>query len=126
MTADCADPVETLMKVQLGGGTDIGGALRWAEGSSSARDRTIVVLISDFDEGAPSSDLLAVVKRLVESGVTLLGLAALDAQAVPGYDRDDRRALVRLGAHVAAMTPHELAEWVAAKVRRCRAPTCSR
>ena len=32
LTADCADPVETLMKVQLGGGTDIAGALRWAEG----------------------------------------------------------------------------------------------
>ena len=33
VTADCSDPVETMMKVQLGGGTDIGGAwltpLRW-------------------------------------------------------------------------------------------------
>jgi hypothetical protein len=61
-------------------------------------------------------DLYAVVKRLVESGVTVLGLAALDAQAVPGYDRATASALVRLGAHVAAMTPGELAEWVAAKV----------
>jgi Mg-chelatase subunit ChlD len=116
LTADCADPVETLMKVQLGGGTDIGGALRWAQSIVERPDRTIIVLISDFYEGGGVGELYAIVKRLVESGVTLLGLAALDSQAVPGYDRETAEALVRLGAHVAAMTPHELAEWVAAKV----------
>lgn len=117
LTDACSDPVETLMKVQLGGGTDIGQALRWAEGVVSRPDRAIVVLISDFAEGAELGALLAIVKRLVDSGVTLLGLAALDSQAVPGYDRATAESLVRLGAHVAAMTPHELAEWVAAKVR---------
>ncbi len=117
LTSDCADPVETLMKVQLGGGTDIGQALRWAEGVVDRPDRTIVVLISDFVEGAGVGELLSVVKRLVDSGVTLLGLAALDSEAVPGYDRDMAERLVRLGAEVGAMTPHELAEWVAAKVR---------
>jgi Mg-chelatase subunit ChlD len=117
LTAECADPVETLMKVQLGGGTDIGQALRWAEGIVVRPDRTIVVLISDFCEGGSVSELLAVVKRLVDSGVTLLGLAALDSAAVPGYDREMGETFVRLGAHVGAMTPHELAEWVAAKVR---------
>src|SRR5262249_60826488 len=32
VTADCADPLETIMKVQLGGGTDIGGGLRHPAG----------------------------------------------------------------------------------------------
>ena len=117
LTDTAADPVETLMKVQLGGGTDIGQALRWAEGVVERPDRAIIVLISDFAEGAELGDLLSVVKRLVDGGVTLLGLAALDSHAVPGYDRDTAEKLVRLGAHVAAMTPHELAEWVAAKVK---------
>lgn len=117
LTQDCADPVETLMKVQLGGGTDIGQALHWAEGIVEAPAKTILVLITDFAEGGPVSELLATVKRIVDSGVTLLGLAALRAAAVPGYNREIAEDLVRLGAHVAAMTPHELAEWVAPKVR---------
>jgi Mg-chelatase subunit ChlD len=117
LTDGCGDPVETLMKVQLGGGTDIGQALRWAEGLIDRPDRTIVVLITDFGEGADLGELLRVVKRLVDGGVTLLGLAALDERAVPGYDRDVAERFVALGAHVGAMTPHELAEWVAEKVR---------
>jgi Mg-chelatase subunit ChlD len=117
VTADCTDPVETLMKVQLGGGTDIGNALAYASGLVDDPRRTIVVLITDFYEGAPVGRLLGVAKRLLESGVTLLGLAALDERAEPNYDRDVAARLVGLGAHVAAMTPGELAAWVAEKVR---------
>jgi len=117
VTADCTDPVETLMKVQLGGGTDIGQALEYAAGLVENPRRTIIVLITDFYEGAPVDRLLSVTKRLIESGVNLLGLAALDEQADPCYDRDLAKQMVQLGAHVGAMTPGELAEWVAAKVR---------
>jgi Mg-chelatase subunit ChlD len=117
LTQHCGDPVETLMKVQLGGGTDIDHALCWAESKVVRPDRTIVVLITDFFEGGEAARLLATVKRLVESGVMLLGLAALDEHAVAGYDRAIAEDFVRLGAHVGAMTPHELAEWVAEKVR---------
>jgi Mg-chelatase subunit ChlD len=117
VSADCADPVETIMKVQLGGGTDIGGALGYAASLVDNPRRTIVVLITDFCEGAPIERLLAVTKALVESGVTLLGLAALDQRAEPNYDRQTAGRLAALGAHVGAMTPGELAEWVAAKVR---------
>ena len=35
VTDQCQDPVETLMKVQLGGGTDIGSALAYASRASS-------------------------------------------------------------------------------------------
>ena len=117
VTEDCTDPVETLMKVQLGGGTDIGQALAYAAGVVENPRRTIVILITDFYEGAPAHRLLSVTKQLVESGVTLLGLAALDEQAEPNYDRDLAGKMVALGAHVGAMTPGELAEWVAQKVR---------
>jgi Mg-chelatase subunit ChlD len=117
VSADCADPVETIMKVQLGGGTDIGGALAYAAGLVENPRRTIVVLVTDFYEGAPLERLYAVTKSLIESGVTLLGLAALDEQAEPSYDRNIAAHMAALGAHVGAMTPGELAEWVAAKVR---------
>jgi hypothetical protein len=117
VSADCADPVETIMKVQLGGGTDIGGALSYAEYLVEQPRRTIVVLITDFYEGAPLERLYAVTKRLIEGGVTLLGLAALDERADPCYNREVAQRMAALGAHVGAMTPGELAEWVARKVR---------
>jgi len=117
LSADCADPVETLMKVQLGGGTDIGGALSYAASLVDDPRRAIVVLITDFYEGAPRERLLSAARGLLESGVTLLGLAALDEGANPTYDHDIAGRLVQLGAHVAAMTPGELADWVAEKVR---------
>jgi Mg-chelatase subunit ChlD len=116
VTEDCTDPVETLMKVQLGGGTDIGQALRYGATLVDNPRRTIVVLITDFCEGAPIHNLYAATKQLISSGVTLLGLAALDSQAEPHYDREVARRMVALGAHVGAMTPGELAEWVAQKV----------
>ena len=116
VTADCTDPVETLMKVQLGGGTDIGSAVAYASTLVENPRRTIVVLITDFYEGAPQNRLLGATKKLLESGVTFLGLAALDGQAEPSYDRELAQKMVNLGAHVAAMTPGELAAWVAQKV----------
>jgi Mg-chelatase subunit ChlD len=117
VTDQCNDPVETMMSVQLGGGTDIGQALAYAAGLVENPRRTIVVLISDFYEGAPEQRLLNTAKQLLESGVTLLGLAALDERADPNYDRALAGKLVAMGAHVGAMTPGELAEWVATKVK---------
>jgi len=117
VTEHCSDPVETVMKVQLGGGTDIGRALHYAAGLVDNPRRTIVILITDFYEGAPADRLLSTAKKLLESGVTLLGLAALDDRAEPNYDRAMAARFVAMGAHVGAMTPGELAEWVAQKVR---------
>jgi Mg-chelatase subunit ChlD len=117
VTEDCSDPVETIMKVQLGGGTDIGKALAYAATLVENPRNTIVILITDFFEGAPVQQLLTTTKNLIESGVTLLGLAALDEQAKPNYDRDIAQQMVNLGASVGAMTPGELAEWVAQKIR---------
>jgi Mg-chelatase subunit ChlD len=117
LTAECSDPVETLMKVQLGGGTDIGQALSYAAELVENPRRTIVALITDFYEGGPLERLYAVAKSLVESGVTGLGLAALDESANPTYDHDVAARLVQMGWHVGAMTPGELANWVAEKVR---------
>lgn len=118
LTDHLTDPVETLLRVQLGGGTDIGQALAYAAEQIDTPGRTLVVLVSDFFDGAPPAHLLATARSLVESGVTLLGLAALDRQAQPIYNRPLAAQLVALGAHVAAMTPGELAAWVADKVQR--------
>ena len=117
LTSDCQDPVDTLMKVQLGGGTEIGKALRYAQTLIENPTRTIMLLVTDFYEGGPIQELFAVTKSICEGGTKLLGLAALDGNADPSYDRDTAQRMVNLGAEVGAMTPGELAAWVAEKVR---------
>ncbi|GAB6842842.1 Mg-chelatase subunit ChlD [Methylorubrum rhodinum] len=117
LTRDCDDACELLMKVQLGGGTDIGGALAYAAEKITAPERAIVVMISDFYEGASEAVLVARVKALAGQRTRVLGLAALDSQARPDYDRAMARRLVEAGAEIAAMTPGELAGWLAQVVR---------
>lgn len=117
VTEECQDPVETLMKVQLGGGTNIGKALAYAADMIQNPRKSIVILITDFFEGAPVERLLTTTHSLVGSGVKVLGLAALDENAEPAYDRNLAQKMVDLGAEVGAMTPGELAIWVAEKVK---------
>lgn len=117
LTASVTDPVEVLMRVQLGGGTDIGSAVAYAASLIEAPRRTIVVLITDFFEGATKELLVRRVKSLCDQGTIVLGLAALDAEANPDFDRDLARRLASVGAHIGAMTPGELATFIAEKVR---------
>ena len=117
LTQDVTDPVELLMKVQLGGGTDIAGAVGYAQGLIVEPARSVVVLISDFCEGGSAPLLLSRVKALVGQRTKVLGLAALDSNADPAYDRDMAQRLVSAGAEVGAMTPGELAGWLAQKMR---------
>lgn len=108
-----ADPVQVLLTVQLGGGTDIGRAMQYCESQVKVPHRTVVALISDFEEGALPGPLLASVKRLTEARVKVLGLAALDESAHPVYDRKMAQRLAARGMEVAALTPTHFAEWLA-------------
>lgn len=118
LTQDVTDPVELLMRVQLGGGTDIQGALAYAADLIHAPERAIVVLISDFYEGSSEAMLVARVRDLVAQRTLVLGLAALDQSANPAYDRAMAARLVEVGAQIGAMTPGELAAWLAEKIGR--------
>ena len=107
------DPVELLMSVQLGGGTNIGQAMQYCEQLVEDPHRSIVVLISDFYEGATPRALISSCKRLCEGGVKLLGLAALDETANAGYDVEMAEMLSAVGMDIAALTPKHFAEWLA-------------
>jgi len=113
LTHLASDPVEVLLTVQLGGGTNIGRAVQYCEQLVVHPQRTVFALISDFEEGAPPGPLLASLKRMAESRVTLLGLAALDERAQPVYDRGMAQRLADQGMHVAALTPRHFAQWLA-------------
>lgn len=112
------DPVQTLMSIQLGGGTDIAGALRYCEGLVANPHRTMVVLVSDLCEGGPRKNLYGVARDILESGAKLIALTALDENAAPAYDRSVGQTLADLGAWVGAMTPAKLADFMANVMRQ--------
>lgn len=112
LTDQAHDPVETLMSVQLGGGTDIGGALRYCESLITNPHKTMVVLVSDLCEGADRKKLYSVCRDILESGAKLIALTALDQNADPAYDRTTAQQLADMGAFVGAMTPAQLADFM--------------
>jgi Mg-chelatase subunit ChlD len=106
------DPIEVLMNVQLGGGTDIAKAVRYCEQLVVVPQRTVLVLVTDFCEGGSLADLVASCKRLAGARVKLLGLASLDMEAAPMYDKVMAGRLASVGMEIAALTPNRLAEWL--------------
>lgn len=118
LTSDVTDPAELLMKVQLGGGTDIARAVGYGARLVENPRRAIVAVVTDFYEGGDPARLVREVRGLVRQGTQVLGLAALDEQANPDYDRETARRLADEGAHVGAMTPGHLAEFVAERIAR--------
>jgi uncharacterized protein with von Willebrand factor type A (vWA) domain len=117
LSAQVEDAVEVLMNVQLGGGTFIGKAVGYAADQIEVPRRAIVVIISDFYEGMSPHVLIDTVRSLIAQGTIVLGLAALDDKADAVYDRELAGKLVELGAHVGAMTPGQLAAWLAEKLK---------
>ncbi|OCG15556.1 VWA containing CoxE family protein [Gilliamella sp. wkB292] len=117
LTHIAEDPVEVLMTVQLGGGTDIGKALNYAEQKIKNPSRTVVVVVSDFYEGANVTHLYRTVTRLNTNRVKMLGLAALDYQANAVYDMQISQKLADRGMLIAALTPEHFASWLAEVMR---------
>jgi Mg-chelatase subunit ChlD len=116
LSSDVDDPVELLMKVQLGGGTDIANAVSYAAQLVETPRRCIVALITDFYEGGDPNRLVRTVRSLVEQGTHVVGLAALDEEANPQYDQVLAQRLADVGAHVGSMTPGELAGFLADRI----------
>ena len=111
------DPLGLLLGVSVGGGTHIAAGLAHARSLMTVPSRTLVVTISDFEEGYPLGGLLAEVRRLAESGATLLGCASLDDNGTPRYSVPIAQAVAAAGMPVAALGPLELAGWVGEKIR---------
>ncbi|MER7691065.1 DUF5682 family protein [Streptomyces sp. NPDC097610] len=112
LTDQVDDPLGLLLEVRVGGGTSIAQGLRHARSLVTVPSRTLVVLISDFEEGGPVGPLLSEVRALVDSGCHVLGCASLDDAGRPRYSAGVAGQLVAAGMPVAALSPLELARWV--------------
>lgn len=115
LTGHVNDPLSLLLEVSVGGGTHIAAGLRHARSLITVPTRTLVVVISDFEEGAPLGGLLAEVRALAATGCHVLGCASLDDAGRPRYSTGVAGQLVAAGMPVAALSPLELARWIGEK-----------
>ncbi|WP_069772331.1 DUF5682 family protein [Streptomyces sp. LUP30] len=116
LTGHVEDPLSLLLEVSVGGGTHIAAGLRHARELVTVPSRTLVVVVSDFEEGYPLGGLLAEVRALVGAGCHVLGCASLDDSGRPRYSTGVAGRLVASGMPVAALSPLELARWVGEKI----------
>jgi Mg-chelatase subunit ChlD len=118
LTPLLADPVDVLFGTQLGGGTDIDRALAYCQGLVKRPQETIMVLISDLYEGGNAAQMLSRAAALVESGVQMIALLALDDNGAPSYDHRHAAHFASLGIPCFACTPDQFPDLMAAAIRK--------
>ncbi|MCK9875513.1 VWA domain-containing protein [Frankia sp. Ag45/Mut15] len=118
LTDQLDDPVDVLFGVQLGGGTDIDRAVGYGASLVRRPSDTVLFLISDLIEGGDQSSLIARLRGLVDSGVTVIVLLALCDDGTPAYSHTLAATCAELGAPAFACTPDRFPELLATALRR--------
>jgi Mg-chelatase subunit ChlD len=116
LTEKMSDPVDVLMGVQLGGGTDINRALKYCQGLITKPRDTIFVLITDLFEGGDNKEMLKRAAAIVGSGVRMVTLLALADTGAPGFDEKNAAALASMGVPSFACTPDRFPDLMAAAI----------
>lgn len=118
LTDELDDPVELLFGVQLGGGTDINRALTYCQQITQRPNDTVLVLITDLYEGGNQEEMRKRAKSLVEAGVQVVVLLALNDDGAPGYDHGNAEFMASLGIPVFACTPDKFPDLMAAALSK--------
>jgi Mg-chelatase subunit ChlD len=108
------DPLDVLLGVQLGGGTDIDRAVAYCEQLVTRPADTVLILLSDLFEGGARGAFAARLGALRRRGVTCVALLALSDEGAPAYDHEQAAALAAEGIAAFACTPDTFPELVAA------------
>ncbi|MFK8111085.1 MAG: VWA domain-containing protein [Rubripirellula sp.] len=117
LTDQVGQPVDVLMQVQLGGGTDIAMAMAYANQLVREPARTIVVLITDFYEGGSERNLFKLTGEMAQSGTRLIGLGALGYDAKPDYCKTTAKKMRKAGMDILVCTPETLADCMGQIIR---------
>ena len=118
LTDDLQDPVDLLFGVQLGGGTDIARALTYCQGVITRPQDTVLVLVTDLYEGGDAREMLKKFVSLVNSGVQLIVLPALNDDGAPSYDKSHAEFLANIGVPTFACTPDKFPDLMAAALSK--------
>lgn len=111
------DVVELLFATQLGGGTHISKALKYARQHVHQPRNTIMVLISDLMEGGSADDLLRQAMEIKASGVNLISLLALNDKGAPIYDHHIATQFTQMDVPTFACTPDAFPELMAKAIK---------
>jgi uncharacterized protein with von Willebrand factor type A (vWA) domain len=117
LSGQVGQPVDVLLSIQLGGGTDITKALQYSQQLAREPGRSIVVLITDFFEGRDECDLIRQTRTMSEAGIRMIGLGALGYDARPAYNKTTARKLRKVGMDILVFTPEKLTECMARIIR---------
>ncbi|MBT1707140.1 VWA domain-containing protein [Fulvivirgaceae bacterium PWU5] len=118
LTDELQDPVELLFGVQLGGGTDINRALTYCQQIIQRPADTVLVLITDLYEGGDAAEMRKRARTLVEAGVQVVVLLALNDEGAPSYDHGNAAYMATLGIPVFACTPDKFPDLMAAALSK--------
>lgn len=118
LTDDLQDPVDLLFGVQLGGGTDIARALTYCQGVITRPQDTVLVLVTDLYEGGDAREMRKKFVSLVNSGVQLIVLPALNDDGAPSYDKSHAEFLANIGVPTFACTPDKFPNLMAAALSK--------
>ena len=118
LTDDLQDPVDLLFGVQLGGGTDIARALTYCQGVITRPQDTVLVLVTDLYEGGDAREMRKKFVSLVNSGVPLIVLPALNDDGAPSYDKSHAEFLANIGVPTFACTPDKFPDLMAAALSK--------
>jgi Mg-chelatase subunit ChlD len=118
LSDELQDPVELLFGVQLGGGTDINRALTYCQQIIQRPADTVLVLITDLYEGGDATDMRKRARTLVEAGVQVIVLLALNDEGAPSYDHGHAAYMATLGIPVFACTPDKFPDLMAAALSK--------
>ena len=108
------DPVEMIFGIRLGGGTNIDRAAGYCQSLVTRPKETILVLITDLYEGGSKVNLVKRIATLVDDGVKVVTLLALNDKGTPRFNRDMAQELVNLGVPSFACTPEIFPDLMAA------------
>ena len=117
LTDNMSDPVDVLMGIQLGGGTDINRALAYCQTLITRPTDTILVLITDLFEGGDRDEMLKRAAAIAGSGVHVVTLLALADSGAPAFDERNAAALAGMGIPSFACTPDRFPDLMAVAIQ---------
>lgn len=100
------------------GGTDIARALTYCQGVITRPQDTVMVLVTDLYEGGDSREMRKKFVSLVNSGVQLIVLPALNDDGAPSYDKGHAEFLASIGVPTFACTPDKFPDLMAAALSK--------
>lgn len=117
LTELCADPVEVLYGIQMGGGTDIEKSIAYCAELVQEPAKTTLFLITDLEEGGNRAGLLLRLEELKASGVNVIVLLAISDSGKPCYDSMMAEKVSALEIPCFACPPERLPELLEAAMK---------